>query len=608
MAEKPRPPRVRLGSLSESEPSLHAIVGEDASPIALHKICLTPRYRLRSSNSEYLDMIASSEPTLIYENGGSSESSSESSPQPRKLFKHEAQMVPELEADAKQLIYSDPEAWTYLGEGSANVIMQYKGHDVRLCGRILRLRKDMLHNTGKHGIRSNPLNEVAELHTYFEKVCRPILGGNFLCYGALVEVDPKIIMGIQSVLEHDLKRPENRMPELLDLHARFAVLMPDLSQFLRDCLRSTPIADRTPGIVSVEIKPKKGYLPKTRFMTGVHALKATVCRFCMHQNVKLEDGKWKDRSDYCPLRLFSTKPELVHQALWDMLEVPQNNISIFINGSRELFGNSGDMTIDTQRSLVTDLRQILIPKSRHADLEEEFQVLPDGDWRMYVRSRPVELTVLVGLIEKAFAQTGVMQRIKRVQRLDRIDIDGAMAIYESLVRDTPDSEDKLRIMSDFTDPSWDTCVESALSRSKNANFIQPMDLIGMPKTEKVQLLREFLVSKSARDCSLIVTMSQFDETRSKIVEDGLVMREHTFRHRMQYKVNVIDMDPKPVTRLPRYQNQDHCIVEHFSKYHGSDVRCHGPEKRVVVQRWIELKDRLMQQKKDPAQTTNGQPS
>ena len=51
--------------------------------------------------------------------------------------------------------------------------------------------------------------------------------------------------------------------------------------------------------VCICLQPKWGYLPP------VDDVRGRVCRFCMHQFLKVKTGKWKSRSHYCPVDLFS---------------------------------------------------------------------------------------------------------------------------------------------------------------------------------------------------------------------------------------------------------------------------------------------------------------
>ena len=53
-------------------------------------------------------------------------------------------------------------------------------------------------------------------------------------------------------------------------------------------------------VMCVYVQPKWGYLPLLE-----DDLRGRVCRFCMHQFLKVNDGKWKSRSNFCPVDLFS---------------------------------------------------------------------------------------------------------------------------------------------------------------------------------------------------------------------------------------------------------------------------------------------------------------
>ncbi|KAF7249711.1 Inositol-pentakisphosphate 2-kinase [Varanus komodoensis] len=52
-------------------------------------------------------------------------------------------------------------------------------------------------------------------------------------------------------------------------------------------------------------QPKCGFLPFSSYVS--QEIKYKVCRYCMHQHLKVAKGKWKRLSKYCPLDLFSGK-------------------------------------------------------------------------------------------------------------------------------------------------------------------------------------------------------------------------------------------------------------------------------------------------------------
>ena len=63
-------------------------------------------------------------------------------------------------------------------------------------------------------------------------------------------------------------------------------------------------------------------------------------------------------------------------------------------------------------------------------------------------------------------------------------------------------------------------------------------------TDREKLINDFLLSACLKDCSVIVTFGQTSkESGSKIIS----------------KIKVIDIDPKPISRIPHYLALDRSI-------------------------------------------------
>ena len=125
--------------------------------------------------------------------------------------------------------------------------------------------------------------------------------------------------------------------------------------------------------LAVEVKPKWGFLPSSPFLTPHTAtVKRSVCRFCMHQLLKLKRGQSEHSSahtvavggwplcdfmssrhsfahslssaavpqcvyvlvgavsNFCPLDLYSCEPGRVHRAVAALLHTPHNNLRLFV--------------------------------------------------------------------------------------------------------------------------------------------------------------------------------------------------------------------------------------------------------------------------------------
>ncbi|KAG5456188.1 MAG: inositol-pentakisphosphate 2-kinase-domain-containing protein, partial [Olpidium bornovanus] len=118
-------------------------------------------------------------------------------------------------------------------------------------------------------------------------------------------------------------RPTKRLHRDVDCSATWATLCADHTVFTRHKGEPT---------LSVEIKPKWGFLPTSRFMHPELApAKSATCRFCMHQALKYPDNPAR-RSAYCPMDLFSGDEGRMRKAVEDLQRTPQNNFRLYANG------------------------------------------------------------------------------------------------------------------------------------------------------------------------------------------------------------------------------------------------------------------------------------
>ena len=55
------------------------------------------------------------------------------------------------------------------------------------------------------------------------------------------------------------------------------------------------------------VQPKWGFLPRSEFISQETEVKRRVCRYCLHQHLKLKESSISEVSMYCPLDLFSSE-------------------------------------------------------------------------------------------------------------------------------------------------------------------------------------------------------------------------------------------------------------------------------------------------------------
>ena len=94
-------------------------------------------------------------------------------------------------------------------------------------------------------------------------------------------------------------------------------------------------ATKCTPIFCVEIKPKCGTLPVCTELenNAYKKVKESICKYCLFQWTKVnKQGKYLQRSGYCPLDLFSSDIGRVWHALMRLFKNPQNNLRIFKDG------------------------------------------------------------------------------------------------------------------------------------------------------------------------------------------------------------------------------------------------------------------------------------
>ncbi|XP_059138732.1 inositol-pentakisphosphate 2-kinase-like [Physella acuta] len=315
--------------------------------------------------------------------------------------------------------------------------------------------------------------------------------------------------------------------------------------------------------LSIEIKPKKGFLKK---MDTSSIEESQVCRFCMHQYLKRKSGQWPETSGYCPLHLFSGNRSRMKHALESLIKTPQNNLKICKNG-REVYGSEirqdlsailkGWFPINPNRrpglvSVFLDLViEILLspPNSEVSRPHSKRQViinhgLQKCDSRPYI---DFDQDQSEGLPEFC-----VLERIYTLQSLDDLDIEGVYPLYKQLKAKldvAPHLMKKWCLNGPYEDVSW---------------------LVGHPGEElstldpssdeyAVHKVRRFLVSKTLQDCSIIVAIKPAKSIDSR--QDFLRFEGDLYA----FSISVVDLDPKPFEKVNTYYRQASDIAKTFAE-------------------------------------------
>ncbi|KAH9319519.1 hypothetical protein KI387_021288 [Taxus chinensis] len=418
----------------------------------------------------------------------------------------------------------DAEEWEYRGEGAANVVMVYHGTSLDFLGKVLRVQKTApmvpngcslemnasLLSTEEQALWSD-LREVVAVNlkellaqAYAQHVIGSLLGSDHVDPGTPVCVSKEFLEALdQNIYD---RRPSWRIEATkINLQSGFALLMSDHASFSQGLNGATQC-------ISVEIKPKCGFLPCSKFISSENHLKRSVSRFAMHQHLKFSQQKVACISKYSPLDLFSESRDRIHQAIGELFETPQNNLRIFLNGSL-VFGGLGGYA---EEGLLNGSITELAVKNLEGLLENVISC-QKGEC----------MACFKDLITESLLQSGILSKLLQVQKMDMYDIEGAVHAYFNIIKEpcqicTHSSEEEGNIsitekktampnepMKKCTEENY-SFIDSLSSENKSnpdnhmQNHIHEyFNSLSLEESRKI--VRDFLIATTAKDCSLMLT-------------------------------------------------------------------------------------------------------
>ncbi|XP_037652882.1 inositol-pentakisphosphate 2-kinase isoform X4 [Choloepus didactylus] len=457
----------------------------------------------------------------------------------------------------------DENEWRYHGEGNKSLVVAHAQRCVVL--RFLKFPPN------RKKASDEILQHLQNIVDFSKNVVKEFLGESSVHCGEVVQLPLDFVK--QLCLKIQSERPESRCDKDLDTLSGYALCLPNLTR-----LQTYRFVEHRP-ILCVEIKPKCGFIPFSSDVT--HELKHKVCRYCMHQQLKVATGKWKQISKYCPLDLYSGNKQRMHFALKSLLQDAQNNLKIFKNGELIYGCRDARDTAADWAELARHLRPFFFPapglaagpQRARAVLRELVRVLarvllsadgarpgalckgpaPRGprvcqaspfarEPRRAGKSTPEDSGLPKGCL---------LYRTLQVQMLDTLDIEGLYPLYKRVQRyleEFPEARKSLQIDGPYNDAFYQKLLDRSTEDDGTLSYA----------LTKVQ---QYRVAMTAKDCSIMIALSPCLQDGSS--DERPVVPSS--KSRFAFSVSVLDLDLKPYESIPHQYKLDAKIVNYYSK-------------------------------------------
>ncbi|XP_054798298.1 inositol-pentakisphosphate 2-kinase isoform X3 [Prosopis cineraria] len=420
----------------------------------------------------------------------------------------------------------DAAFWVYRGEGAENLVLAYTGFSPAFIGKVMRISKAP--KSGSQVVNSPAAlteherllwKDIDELVSsskeavgklFVQHVMKPLLGPQYVDAGMNVLVSREFLGTVEK--NFTCQRPAFRVDTAqIDMHSDSVLLMSDHSLFPHGSLEASPC-------ISVEIKPKCGFLPLSRFISDETAIKKSVTRFKMHQSLKLHQGAISELSQYNPLDLFSGSKERIEKAIKDLFTTPQNNFRVFLNGSL-IFGGLGGGAPTTN---------FLVAKT----FEDALKTVIEAEDGLYTEK-------FLYLVAESVHKSGVLDQLLKIQKLDNLDIEGAIHAYYNV-----------------TSQQCMVCRELSEQQLNRYASLHSASL-----EESLRTVKNYLIATTAKDCSLIICFRPRKERYSGSVYNQVHVE--STKQTFDFKVSFIDLDLKPLDKMEYYYKLDKKIVSFY---------------------------------------------
>ena len=343
--------------------------------------------------------------------------------------------------------------WKYLGEGGMHVLFVYDPPRSTIFrtdvvkeweGKVIRLRKcDLMGSIYPQPTNYSPeyvnrgwhQNEgrahiISNENWYYERIVGPRLTP-YIDVPEKINVETSFVSNLyQYVIQNDCI-PSSRRKDWYNIQYNERILMAStqmmISAVLIDDYRQ--INSSSPSI-SIEIKPKAGYLTTSPLVNPLNRAKYNLTRFEILQSLQYQGFvnkgwnhklKLETKSQYNPIDLFSDDRERIKRALMELFSCPQNNLKVTYRNDDDKVSSIlyGHNTIKSSKDMY-----------HHEALGNLFHIdVGDSNDDIHAILSYYLQNITAFILEKE----DFLSKLKDLQKLDWIDEDGAILIYHHLV-------------------------------------------------------------------------------------------------------------------------------------------------------------------------------
>lgn len=244
----------------------------------------------------------------------------------------------------------------------------------------------------------------------------------------------------------------------------------------------------------------------------------------------------------------------------------QNNLVVHVNGRRVSLSKGIDKSDVSERIRSTLYRLNLRSGSMDAKLANIATQIFQRERKPY--SARVNR-------QRFLPFQGLLKTLLELQKLDAFDIEGIFPIYLSLLHDTESGSSSCQQdlkQNTFLENSFVQSVPNGDALTEGSTEIEIYEkehqkLLDLSKEQKKELLRNWVIATTAKDCSIYTTFQIIRRSHCCIPDlqnvDLLEFKSSEFA--LIYKVSVGDLDLKSLSKIPSQFKRDQAAVENANR-------------------------------------------